>query len=207
MEFRGLLITFHLPMSVRPFVSSLSATICSHLVCSTLSRLSCISLLLIYLIIPDWRGRWMQSHSNGQHIGCVVRSAASRPGSLPPPSRVCGECNLNPEQFAGLTFRLGWSFSGTPPPLFLRVHQPGSAQPWLGLGVKIHLHSIGIHLVQLLATSSSANCITLSAGSENLNRGWKGEKPNEQNKSYYTKVWKVVLDINLNIPFCSVFYQ
>lgn len=128
---------------------------CSHLVCGTLSRLSCMSLLLIYSIIPDWRGRWMQSHTNGQRIGCVVRSADGRSGSWPPPSRPCGKCNLNPEQFAGLTFRLGRSFSGRPPPLFLRVHQPGSAQPWLGLGVKIHLHSIGIHLVQLLATSSS----------------------------------------------------
>lgn len=157
MEFRGLLITFHLRMSVRPFVSSLPSTILQPL---GLQHFIQIKLYLAPLNILDYtrlaRSLDAKPLKWTTYRVCVEISGQSS-WIMTSPSSVCIKCNLNPEQFAGLTFRLGRSFGGTPRPLFLRVQQPGSAQPWLGLGVGIHLHSIGILLVRLLATFSSGS--------------------------------------------------
>lgn len=99
------------------------------------------------ILVTNRRGHLMQSYPNGHCIGGVVGSEDGGPESrhnLQPPTWV--KCNLNRAHFAGLTLNGG---------VCSAARQPGLARPWLGRGVKIHLNSIQIHLVQLLATFSN----------------------------------------------------
>lgn len=108
------------------------------------------------ILFTNQRGHLMQSYPNGHCIGCVVGSGDSGAGSshnLWPPMWV--KCNLNPGQFAGLTLNKQELELGVSALSLCVAQQPGLAWPWLGRGVKIHLNSIWIHLVQLLSTFSN----------------------------------------------------